>query len=241
MESGGTRLALEYEGDARRAVRFIVEGSVTVEDEARGGGAAIEPVIAFRPTSSIDLRLSAIYATDQSPAQYVGTFGTTAGPQYLMAHLSQTTAALTLRADYTVAPTLSFQLYAQPFMSAGGYETFRLVRNSSAARFNDRFETLPAEQVGAPSGTGVRAVDADGDGSADFSFGNPDFNLKQLNSTAVLRWEYRPGSALFAVWGHGREHQTVDGRSRIGRDAGDLFGAPGTNVLMIKASYWLGL
>jgi hypothetical protein len=241
MEDGGTNVSLEYEGDARRAVRVSIAGSAWREDVADGGGVEIEPAIAIRPTSGSDIRLSATFANEDTPAQYVGSFGSSLGTQYLMAKLHQTTAAVTLRADYTFAPTISLQLYAQPFMSAGGYDTFRLVRDPRASRFGDRFETLTAEQVGAPTDEGVRAVDVDRDGTSDFSFGNPDFNTKHLNSTAVLRWEYRPGSTLFVVWGHGRDHFSSDGRSRPGRDASDLLRARGTNVLMIKASYWLGL
>jgi hypothetical protein len=30
--------------------------------------------------------------------------------------------------------------------------------------------------------------------------GERDFDLRSLRGSAVLRWEYRPGSALFLVW-----------------------------------------
>ena len=241
MEQGGTMVSLEYEGDARRAIRPIIEASVSHEDGTAGGGLSIEPSVAVRPTSNIDVRIAATFESDANPAQYIGGFGSSGGTRYLVGHLNQRTAAATLRADYTLSPTLSFQLYAQPFMSAGAYSRFRLVRDGRAARFDDRFETLSSDQLDTPDEEGVRAVDPDRDGVADFRFRNPDFNIKHLNSTAVLRWEYRPGSTLFVVWGHGRDHVTADGRSRFGRDASSLMRAQGTNVLMIKASYWLGL
>jgi hypothetical protein len=56
----------------------------------------------------------------------------------------------------------------------------------------------------------------------------------------VLRWEYRPGSALFLVWSQGRNHFVQDGAFDLGRDVGDLFGEAPENVFMVKLSYWLG-
>src|SRR4029078_10984670 len=38
-----------------------------------------------------------------------------------------------------------------------------------------------------------------------FSIGNPDFRTHSLRGNAVVRWEYRPGSALFFVWQQQRE------------------------------------
>jgi hypothetical protein len=57
----------------------------------------------------------------------------------------------------------------------------------------------------------------------------------------VLRWEYRPGSSLFLVWSQGRERVGEYGDYDFARDASRLFGTRATNVLLVKASYWLGL
>ena len=68
---------------------------------------------------------------------------------------------------------------------------------------------------------------------------DPDFNRKSVRGTVVLRWEYVRGSTLFAVW----NISTSDEAARPGvfsplRDLRGAFGAPGTNVLAIKLSYW---
>lgn len=47
-------------------------------------------------------------------------------------------------------------------------------------------------------------MDRDGDGTAELSFRNPDFNVRTFRSNLVLRWEYRPGSTLFVVWSQDR-------------------------------------
>ena len=58
-------------------------------------------------------------------------------------------------------------------------------------------------------------IDADGAGpSAPFTIADPDFTSRSLRGTAVVRWEYRPASALFVVWQQDR------GREELGRDCG---------------------
>ena len=47
-----------------------------------------------------------------------------------------------------------------------------------------------------------------------YSFAQPDFDVRQLRSTVVLRWEYRPGSTVFAIWSHGQTSTSSDGRLR---------------------------
>jgi hypothetical protein len=55
----------------------------------------------------------------------------------------------------------------------------------------------------------------------------------------VLRWEFKPGSALFVVWQQGRQVNLPNGDFRFGRDVGGIFHAPAQNVFLVKLSYWL--
>ena len=65
-------------------------------------------------------------------------------------------------------------------------------------------------------------------------------NVKQFNSHAVVRWEYRPASTLFLVWQQGRtQDEPNPGRFVPGRDVRDLFGARPLNTLLLKISYWI--
>jgi hypothetical protein len=84
-------------------------------------------------------------------------------------------------------------------------------------------------------------VDFDGDGAADFSFGERDFNVRSLIGNAVLRWEYRPGSTIFLVWQRRQSNEVIRGDFDFGRDLGALFDAPSDNRFIIKVNYWLGL
>jgi hypothetical protein len=63
--------------------------------------------------------------------------------------------------------------------------------------------------------------------------------VKSFNSNVVARWEYRPGSTLFAVWQQGRQQDNLNpGTFAFRRDYRDLFRAHPSNTFLIKASYW---
>ncbi len=66
------------------------------------------------------------------------------------------------------------------------------------------------------------------------------FNVKEFNSTVVLRWEYRPGSTLFLVWTQGRSGRApLEGTRSLAGDFRDTFDLLPVNTFLVKASYWL--
>jgi hypothetical protein len=125
------------------------------------------------------------------------------------------------RVEWTFTPNLSLQLFAQPFVSAGRYERFK--------EFGD------AGTCACPE-----AEPARGDAAFITRFGDPDFTFRSLRSNAVLRSEYRPGSALFFVWQQDRSGFLPFGDFDFGRDYGALFCEPARNVFLVKATYWIG-
>src|SRR4029453_18963535 len=70
---------------------------------------------------------------------------------------------------------------------------------------------------------------------------NPDFNTKSLRSNVVFRWEYRRGSTLYLVYNVANSDDARPGLFSAFRDLRTGFGAAGTQVLMVKFNYWLGL
>ena len=89
--------------------------------------------------------------------------------------------------------------------------------------------------------TTVETLDAALDGGAAFVLPDLSFTYLSLRGNAVLRWEYRPGSTLYAVWQQTRdEFAAFSGLDAIG-DTGEVFRAPVTNVFLLKATYWFGL
>ena len=137
---------------------------------------------------------------------------------------------MSARFNQTFSPTLSLQLYAQPFISAGRYGGFMEVADPHAEHFRDRFTPLSA------------AEDEDGQlqvGSV--SVANPDFDYRAFNLNAVLRWEYRLGSTMYFAWSHSRDGSVSDGRFRLWHDLDALYGYKPTNVFLIKVNWWVSL
>ncbi|HEV2147258.1 MAG TPA: DUF5916 domain-containing protein [Longimicrobiaceae bacterium] len=239
--------------DSRKEVYGSLNASGGWSEEEDGYNWNLSTSLTWRASTRSNLSLRPSYSRSLNTWQFVPLSSRDDGrPHFVFSRLDQTTAALTARLSYTFTPNLSLQLYAQPFLSAGDASGFREValtgegdglRVVQAARFSDRFRPL-----GDPAlVNGAYAVDTDGDGVANFRFGNPDFNFKAFRSNTVLRWEYRPGSTLFVVWSQGREAFDRDGRFELMRDTRRLFGldddlpVPSTNVLLIKVNYWLSL
>lgn len=74
-----------------------------------------------------------------------------------------------------------------------------------------------------------------------YTFVDPGFSLQSLRENAVLRCEYRPGSALYVVWQPRRQTRGLTDGFTCTRGVRDLWDVSGDRVLMVKASFWLGL
>ncbi len=199
--------------------------------------------LTYRPTTSVRLSFSPSYSGGTSTGQYVRAVTdalatNTFGRRYVFADIKQTTLSMDTRVEWTFTPALSLQMYAQPFVATGKYENFKEFLEPKKYDF-----AVYGREKGtiARSTTGVYTVDPDGTGPATaFQFGDPNFNVRSLRGNAVVRWEYRPGSALFFVWQQERSGFEPIGDFSAGRDIGDIFKTIPTNVFLVKATYWLG-
>lgn len=196
----------------------------------------------MRPTSFIHVSAGPNWDVTHSTDQYVRSVTdsfarATYGRRYIFANLKQTTVAMDTRLDWTFTPTLSLQLYAQPFVSAGNYAQLKQLH----APRTHSFDVFGRDTGTLTESNGATQIDPDGAGPAtNFTVGNPNFNIRSLRGDAVLRWEYRPGSALFFVWQQNRSGSVDSGDFEFSRDAGAIFRTPATNVFLVKATYWFG-
>jgi uncharacterized protein YbdZ (MbtH family) len=238
--TGYLRPVLVLRSDPRQPLRLNLLVNTRFDDEG-GGSYRVRPTVAYRPSARTELSLAPSVQWNTARAQYVDQAAAGDEQHYFMGRLRQTTVSLTTRLNYTFSPALSLEFYAQPFLSAGRYDDFLAVQDPRAAHFDHRFRGLGAHEVHFDPETGRYSADLNGDGSSDVTFRNPDFNLRQLRSNAVLRWEYRPGSTLFVAWNQARTDRAIDGDFLLDRDLGHLVRAEGTHVLLVKFSYWLDL
>jgi hypothetical protein len=199
-----------------------------------------------RPASSVSIAAGPAYSLSRSPYQYVtdvddATATAFYGRRYVFSDLEQRTLSMNTRLNVTFTPTLSFELFAQPFVSSARFTNFK---EFAAPRQRDRVEY--GRDAGTIAETGAESeptytVDPDGAGPASaFTFDNPNFNFRSLRGNAVLRWEYRPGSTLFVVWTQDRSDRQKVGDFRFGRDSDALFDAAPNNIFLVKINYWLG-
>ena len=218
-----TTAALDVTGNPRSRVVPHLNTEYDRDDEGRSNGEGAQADVTWRARSNLELSLAA-YAFDSHYAWfYYGRFGDALADtaHYTVAKLDLLTRSLTARMNYTLSTALTLQWYGQAYVSRGTYDDVRELANPRASAYEARFRPY--------ADAAVRA----NPGGVDF---------KQLRSNLVLRWEYRPGSALFVVWSQGRD---VEGNEpgRFGlwpaRDFRELLALRPQNAVAVKLSYWM--
>ncbi|HUR82825.1 MAG TPA: DUF5916 domain-containing protein [Thermoanaerobaculia bacterium] len=230
-----------------RAALFV-SGSAFSDQRTRGG-----PVVRLQPSWSSDLSLNSdsrkrfffgvdAHVEDSEEGSYARSGGvslnfrpatnltfsvtpalsrsheahqyvTASDGRYVFSELEQRSFELSTRMDWTLNARLSLQLYVQPFIAAGDFHDAHAL---AAARTADYVPyALP--------------------------FPDPDFNFRSVRGSAVARWEFRPGSALYVVWNENRADEEPLGDFRFRRDARAISTAPSHDVFLVKVSYWLPL
>jgi hypothetical protein len=207
----------DISGDARR--QFVPSATLIVgrSDEGRSGFTEGNAGGSVRVGSRFSTSLALAYNLGVNDQQWVGNFGAALSDttHYTFAHLDQRTLAMVARVNWTATPDLSFQFYGQPFISTGAYSRWRELASPRAEDYDARFRSYGSGAT--PQG----------------------FNVKQFNSNAVVRWEFRPASVLFLVWQQGRAQNNVNaGTFEASRDINDLFATTPQNTLLLKLSYW---
>ena len=187
------------------------------------------------PYNVLKLSVSLDYSEYMDKLQYVGTKILSGSNKYILALLDQKTLGATFRADYNITPEISIQYYGSPFASIGKYSKLKEVTNPRADAYNDRFALLNTQ-----FSNNTYQVPANND-TPGYSINNPDFTFNQFRSNLVFRWEYRPGSQLFFVWGNERTERRNESNSSISKAISQLKDASPTNIFLIKLSYWFSL
>ena len=210
------------------------------QDAARGREEQISVRAGIRPSPGVSVSLGPSLVRRVSAAQYVGrvddpTAVATFGARYLFAPLRYSELAMHLRMDLTFSRSLTLEIYAQPFLSAGEFATPRELARPGSYRFAT-FADVAREQ--GPDGIEY-SIDPDAEGPAErFRVTDPSFTSHSLRGNAVLRWEWRPGSTLFLVWQQSRGFGRAGGSLDAG-GLGDLLGSRPDNRFAVKVTYWL--
>ena len=234
----GWELDAQLATDSRRPI--VVESQMTTYQQL-GNSRQFSGQVAVRwkPRSNFSLSVGPGYTTELTDVQWVtriadAAMTSTYGSRYVFSRIDQKVISAEIRLNWTFTPKLTLQAYLQPFVAVGRYDGFKELARPRSSAYNIYGQGGSVIQFA----DGRYTVDPDGDGPAPtFDFGNPDFNVKSLRGTVVLRWEYHPGSLLYFVWTQNRADYSHPGDLQLRRDLGDLLTAPGDNIFMLKVSF----
>jgi len=250
VKSAGYNLVTSsVNGDQRKRVSWTAGGQYGPNLEDAGWFVTGNASLVLKPADNLRVSAGPSFLRDIDPRGFVTNVADATATQFggtrsVFARIEQRTLSLTTRVNATFTPDLTLELFAQPFIASGRYSDlteYRAPRTTDALLYGRDVGTL--REVRDTTGHLTRyQIDPDGSGpAATFAVTNPDFNVRSLNGTAVLRWEYRPGSTLFVVWTQQRSGSAALGTFDIARDASALFRDRPINVFQLKMSYWLGI
>ena len=206
-------------------------------DENGGSNRSVNGGVSFRPGPRFQLSVAPELSREVVTQQYVTTLAggraETFGKRYIFSFIDRSTYSMQLRLNYTFKPDINLDVYLEPFAASGHYYGFGEL-TAPRARQLRVYGTDGTAITPEPSGSQVVT-----DGGATFTLKNADFNVRSFRSNVVFRWEWRRGSTLYLVWQQDRRGTEATGE-RVG--LGDVFGsltAPGSNIFVIKTSFWL--
>src|SRR2546428_8794986 len=209
------------------------------ENELGGQTYRLSGETSIRPSTRFQFSATPNYLRAITPRQYVMTVDTggpaaTIGSRYIFRQIDQSPFLIDLRANYTIGPDLTLELYGEPFAASGRYYGLGELaqpRTFDLRRYGTSGTTIVRDSTGNYTIT-------DG-ASHTVTISNPDFNILSFRSNAVLRWEWRPGSTLYVVWAQNRFGYQPTARLVGFGDFADSFGARGDNFFSVKVSYWI--
>lgn len=228
--------------DSRKPIIYELGGNY--EQSAKGSYSLnISPEIEMNLGTRLRLGFEPGYTKQIQIAQYIDSFDDETavdmfGSRHIVAQLDRKIISAELRIDYTFTPKLSFQAYFQPYMTVGSYSHFKEFERPESYEFieygkNDNMEIIK-------DGSDGYYLYPNSINGNEIYIENPDFNYKALVGSAVLRWEFRPGSTLYIVWTRNGSDEQNPGVFNFNRDIKNLLNAESDNVFAVKLTYWFG-
>jgi hypothetical protein len=195
----------------------------------------------IRPSSALRVSIAPNVDWSRYTEQYLTAVADTSatatyGRRYAFGQLDYRQLAIETRVDWTFSPRLSLQLFAQPLIADGEYSNFKTLARARSYDF-DRYTEQDGTLTHGENGWTLRPAGA---GATNITVGDPNFSSRSLVGNAVVRWEYRPGSALFFVWQQRRAGDDGVPGFAVSRDLRNVFNDRPENVFAVKATYWLG-
>jgi hypothetical protein len=186
-------------------------GKVTIKPMGENGNRqSISGNIGIKPASRLEIQTSPSYTRFFSPYMWVGKADDIYGQRAdILGELKGRSFDLVTRWTLLFTNTLSLQFYNQLFFAKGDYNNFFRLLSSFGY-------------------SGLDGVDYNGD---------PDFFRSVCNTSLVLRWEYRPGSTLYAVWSQGIRDNTIPQTDELYQGINNLRSSDKNNTFLLKMNF----
>jgi hypothetical protein len=204
--------------DTHRAVAFELGGHGTWTQAApplpATAGWRAHALVAVRPHPRLETRVWGDLQREPIAGRFVAPGE---GDDLLFGDISALSLSVSLRQLVVITPRLTLELYAQLFTDYGRFGAFY----SGVPRPSDTIAPADLRRAAPP-------------------VTRPDFVQASLRVNTVLRWEYRPGSALYAVYqrtGDALLSNVVPSTARLAPDLLDQGTA--TDVFLVKIGFAL--
>ncbi len=228
--TGGANIATNPAGDI-----FSHAWIETWWDQANSRGAVLGGGFTWRLGDRWELGLNPFYSRERDPRQYLATLDDgpplTYGKRYIFGTIERTTLSLQTRVNFALTPDVTLEIYAEPFAASGHYLEFGQLEAPGSSEIN----RYGANGTDIDRENGLWHVTT---ADSSFSFRADDFRYHSFRSSAVARWEWRPGSTLFLVWQVNRSNTEASGK-RVG--PGSLFDgltSDGDQYFGVKIDWW---
>jgi hypothetical protein len=199
--------------DSRKRIRISADGHFSGNTEG-GSNRSVNINLNLQPKPQVQMTISTGITSGHDAAQWIVNEDATGDgvEDHVYGELDRNVINVTARGTYAFTRDMTLEVYMQPFVAVGDYFNIRRLARAKSFEFDP-----------------VTIAD------------DPDFSTKSLRSNVVFRWEYRRGSTLYLVYNVSNKDESRPGQFSAFRDLRSGFGAAGTQVLMVKLSYWLGL
>ena len=231
---------IRVNSDSRKKLGVELEVQHTLSFAGSGHNLNITPEITFKPINTLSLSFRPSYMVSNDKLQYVDQINHGNSTRYLFGSIDQKVVSMSFRINFNLSPDLTLQYWGQPFIASGRYYDYKYITDPLVSDFNGRFAAYSPSQISL-SGEDHFEIDENNDGTNDYGFDRPDFNVQEFLSNLVLRWEYNPGSSVYLVWSQTRSGSNSSGIMDYSNNIGDLFSERPHNVFLIKFSYRFGL
>jgi hypothetical protein len=230
--SGGT--------DSRKKLSVDISSNMHRGAEQYSGRNSSSISLTARPANTLSVSLSPSYSSSFHELQYVTTEEAVGGPRYIFGQIDQKVLSMSLRINYNITPDLTIQYWGQPFIASGAYSGYKMITDPQAEEFRNRYREFTDGQVSFSDDQ--FHIDEQMDGTADYSFDDPNFTVDEWLSNLVIRWEFLPGSTAYLVWSQTREYSDPSGMFEVWDNVDQLFSSEQpNNTFLLKISYRIGL